>query len=68
MNIMLNICETFADEYCAIFNSSKSIMVTFNVNVDVSFMLNNKPIFKVDGAVHLGHRIGKDFNVKNISL
>ena len=33
-------------------------------------MLNNKPIAKVDSAVHLalGHRIGKDFNVKNISL
>ena len=31
-------------------------------------MLNNKPIVKVDSAVHLGHRIDKDFNVKNISL
>ena len=50
------------------FNSSKSILVTFNVHVDVSFMLNNKPIVKVDNAVHLGHRIGKDLNVKNISL
>ena len=47
MNLMLNICETFADEYCVKFNSSKGILVTFNVHVDVSFMLNNKPIVKI---------------------
>ena len=68
MNRMVNICEMFADEYSVKFNSSTSIVVTFNVNVDVSFMLNNKPIAKVDIAVHLGHIIGNELNVKHASL
>ncbi len=42
--------------------------VTFNVTTDVSFVLNNIPIVKVDSAVHLGHIIGKESNAKNISL
>ena len=36
------------------------MLIAFNVNNDVSFMLNNKPIIKVDSVVHLGHRMGKN--------
>ena len=43
------------------------MLVAFNVDVDVSFMLNNKSIVHVDSAVHLGHKISKDFDVNNIS-
>ena len=32
-----------------------------------SMLMLNKSIVKVDSAVHLGHRMGKDFNVKIIS-
>ena len=67
MSQLLSICEEFAEEYNVKFNSTKSVLVTYNVNVDVSFMLNNVPIIKADHAVHLGHYIGKNFNQRNIS-
>ena len=67
MDIMLNACEQFANEFGVKFNSAKSMLVTFNVTTDVAFRLNNVPIVKVDNAIHLGHTIGKDSNAKNIS-
>ena len=67
MSQLLSICEEFAEEYNVKCNSTKSVLVTYNVNVDVSFMLNNVPIIKADHAVHLGHYIGKNFNQRNIS-
>ena len=67
MTEMLRLCEEFANEYNVKFNSSKSVLVTLNVNVDVSFKLNNIPIIKADNAVHLGHYVGKNYNQKNIS-
>ena len=68
MNIMLKICEDFALEYGVKFNSTKSVLVTYNVEIDVCFMLNNAPIVQSESALHLGHYIGKDCNQKNISL
>ncbi len=67
MSAMLKLCEEFSKEYDVKFNSTKSALVTYNVNVDASFMLNNVPIVKADYAVHLGHIVGKDSNTKNIS-
>ena len=68
MNIMLKICEDFALEYGVKFNSTKSVLITYNVEIDVCFMLNNAPIVQSESALHLGHYIGKDCNQKNISL
>lgn len=67
MSIMLKVCEQFSSEFGLKFNSTKSVLVTYNVNTDVTFQLNNVPIDKADNAVHLGHHIGKDFNQKNTS-
>ena len=66
MNIMMTICETFAHEYGLKFNPAKSKLITFNVNTDVSFMLDGNPITQADNAVHIGHHIGKGSNT-NIS-
>ena len=43
------------------------MLIAFNVNIDVYCMLNNKPIVQVNSAVHLGHKMCKYFNVKNVS-
>ena len=37
MDIMLNVCEQFANEFGVKFNSAKSMLVTFNVTTDVAF-------------------------------
>ncbi len=47
MNQILFICEEFVGHYNVKFNSSKSVLVTFNVNTDLSFTLNNIPVIMV---------------------
>ena len=67
MSQLLSLCEEFAEEHNVILSSTKSVLVTYNVNVDVSFMLNNVPIITADNAVYLANYIGKNCNQRNIS-
>jgi len=66
MDILLQICENYAKEFHVTFNSSKSFLITYNVNLDVSFMLDNEVINRVESAIHLGHYVGIDNNKNNI--
>ena len=67
MEIMLQICEDFATEYHVKFNSTKSILITYNVKHDVSFTLDNDIISKLEHTVHLGHHVGVNSNTNNIN-
>ena len=70
MNILLDICQEYAQEYSVKFNSTKSKLVTYNVSTtsNIRFALNKNPIERVDSALHLGHHIGMNYNKKNIDL
>ena len=67
MNILLKVCEDYANEFHVKFNSSKSLLLTYNVSHDVSFMLDNSVISRVESAVHLGHHVGTNSNTNNIN-
>jgi len=67
MNKLLKICGEFASEYGLKFNSTKSVFMSFNVDVDVSFELNSSPNPIANSALHLGHTIGGCSNYNNIS-
>ena len=60
MNILLDICQEYAQEYSVKFNSTKSKLVTYNVNStsNIRFALNKNHIERVDSALHLGHYPG----------
>ena len=66
MEIMLHICEDFATEYHVKFNSTKSILITYNKH-DVFFTLDNDIISKLEHTVHLGHHVGVNSNKNNIN-
>ena len=70
MNILLDICQEYAQEYSVKFNSTKSKLVTYNVSTtsNIRFALNKNPIECVDSALHLGHYIGMNYSKKNIDL
>jgi hypothetical protein len=51
LDVMMTIIETFAYGYGLKLNSAKSSLLTFNVNTDVSFMLDGNPIIKSHNAV-----------------
>ena len=70
MNILLDICQEYAQEYSVKFNSTKSKLVTYNVSTtsNIRFALNKNPIERVDSALHLGHYMGMNYNKKNIDL
>ena len=59
-DIMLYICEEFAHEYGLKFNSTKSVLVTYNVGRNVVHTLNGIPIVKANQTSHLGHIIGNN--------
>ena len=50
MEILLKVCEDYAKEFHINFNSSKSVLLTYNVNHNVSFMLYKAVISRMDGA------------------
>ena len=63
MNILLGICQEYAQVYSVQFNSTKSKLVTYNVSTtsNIKFALNKNPIERVDSALHLGHYIGMNY-------
>ena len=66
--VMLKICEDFASTYGLKFNSSKSVLLTYNVESQVVFVLHDEPIVESDNTLHLGHFVGKMADTKNVSL
>ena len=63
---MLKICEKYAEEYQVMFNSSKSVLVCYNVSHNVQLKLNNIILERQDAAKHLGHYVGLGHNVINV--
>jgi len=62
MDILLQICENYAKEFHVTFNSSKCVLITYNVNLDVSFILDKEMINGVESAIQLGQYVGTDNN------
>ena len=63
---MLDICDTFAEEYEVLFNPIKSILLFFGKkgqNENISISWNGKIISAEERAKHLGHYVGR--NVDN---
>ena len=52
--LMLSICEKYAHEY-DVFNSSKSVLITYNVHTYAGLVLSGVNLVRYDNAVHLGH-------------
>lgn len=68
---LLDICETFAEEYSVLFNSTKSNLIIFNNqrrsrHLPPDLYLHGSPIPCVERAVHLGDFVGKEANKFNI--
>ena len=65
---LLTECEKYANEFNVKFNSSKSVLVPFNVpdGQIIKLKLNGLDILHNDNAIHLGSHIGKDGNRNNI--
>jgi hypothetical protein len=69
---MLNICQTFAAEYDAKCNASKSLLLLFNCPINIKDIeLNNIYIQVSESGIHIGHHIGNNCNygyiIKGIS-
>ena len=61
LQVMVNVCESYAAEHSVIFNGSKSQFLVFkgtrcNSN-KCSIIVNNEVLDNIDNAVHLGHNI-----------
>jgi hypothetical protein len=68
---LLNVCQTFADEFHVMFNSTKSHLLYFSPHPRMlrsinPITINGEPIEYVDSAIHLGTYIGKNANVLNM--
>ncbi len=63
---MLLICEQYAEEYHVIFNSTKSVLICYNVACQLELKLNNVVLERCDYAKHLGHYVGRDHDKINI--
>lgn len=63
---MLLICEQYAEEYHVIFNSTKSVLICYNVDCQIELKLNNIMLERCDSAKHLGHYVGHDHDKINI--
>lgn len=64
---MLSICEKYANEFDVKFNSSKSVLLLYNVqNKDhIQLKLNGECLIQGEKAQHLGSFIGVDHNLSN---
>jgi len=65
---LLNICESFANEYSVLFNGTKSVCIVtgMRANVRVELKLNGEVIPCKDNATHLGTVIGPNSSVLNV--
>ena len=67
VRVMLRVCESFANDYCATFNAEKSQFLVFGTNAPcATFTLNGASIKQVDRARHLGTFIGHGSTSANV--
>ena len=67
--LMLGICEDYAKEYDVIFNTTKSVILLYNVprdSTNVELKLNGNTLKQYDKATHLSGDNGKYSNSANI--
>jgi len=67
LSLLLGTYENYAKQYRVKINSTKNVLITYNVRYDVSFELNAIWITHNNFSLHLSHYIGDEYNKRNVT-